>query len=231
LRTPLSIITLLAGNLDALYERLDESRKRKLIRDIRSHIQVLNDLITNVLEVSRLDGGRLSKDFVAVNLAEITREEVEKQLPLAKDKHQNLIMNGTDPLEVQGHESQLRQVVRNLINNAIKYTPRGGYIACSCEFIEGVPGSEDEWPGFSGQADRRWAVLRVRDTGIGIEQEDIQHLFERFYRVSTQGNIPGAGLGLSIAKDLIDLHNGHMTVASTPREGSMFTVYLPLEEG
>lgn len=231
LRTPLSIITLLVGNLDALYERLEESRKRKLIRDIRSHIQVLNDLISNVLEVSRLDGGRLSKDFEAVNLTEVTREEVEKQLPLAKDKNQNMIMNGTDHIEVQGHESQLRQVVRNLINNAIKYTPRGGYIACSCEIIEGFAGSADEWPGTSDQVERRWAVLRVRDTGIGIDQEDIQHLFERFYRVSTQGNIPGAGLGLSIAKELIDLHNGHMTVASAPRDGSMFTVYLPLEEG
>ncbi len=231
LRTPLSIITLLVGNLDALFERLDEERKRKLIRDIRGHIQVLNDLISNVLEVSRLDGGRLSKEFQPVNLAAIAREETEKQGPLAKEKELTLVINGLEEVPVQGHESQLRQVIRNLVNNAIKYTPRGGTITCSCEIFKGMPKRDGEWFRGSDLPENTWAALRVLDTGIGINAEDMPHLFERFFRVRSQGNIPGAGLGLSIANELVELHGGRLSVASTPETGSQFTVYLPLEEG
>jgi signal transduction histidine kinase len=122
-------------------------------------------------------------------------------------------------------------VIRNLLNNAIKYTPDHGQIICECLLPGDTPLSEAEWPDSADLPAGRWAALRVADNGIGISQEDLPHIFERFYRVETQGNIPGSGLGLAIAQELIKSHDGHISAASTLDEGSIFAVYLPcLEE-
>jgi PAS domain S-box-containing protein len=230
LRTPLSIITLISGNLERLYGRLSDERRRKLIRDIRDQAQILNDLINDVLEISRIESGRVSMEREWVDLAVLASEEVGKQLPLAQKKAQALHVFGDEDLVVLGHADQLRQVVRNLLNNAIKYTPNKGRITCECRLLAAGQVPESEWPGSGGLAAGRWAALRVVDTGIGISPEELPRLYERFYRVKTQGNIPGTGLGLSIVQELIELHSGHIGAASTPGEGSIFAVYVPLRE-
>jgi PAS domain S-box-containing protein len=230
LRTPLSIITLISGNLDRLYGRLSDERRRKMIRDIRDQAQVLNDLVNDVLEISRIESGRVSMEHQWVDLAALAHEEADKQLPLAQKKVQALHVLGDEGLPVLGHADQLRQVVRNLLNNAIKYTPNRGQIRCECRALMAGEVPESEWPGSAGLAAGRWAALRVVDTGIGIGPEDLPHLYERFYRVKTQGNTAGTGLGLSIVQELVELHSGHIVAASTPGEGSIFAVYLPLWE-
>jgi signal transduction histidine kinase len=129
----------------------------------------------------------------------------------------------------------LRQVIRNLLSNAIKYTPDGGQITCECQeqshkrtasLRDGA--TANEWPGAANLPDGRWAAVRVIDTGIGISPTNLPRLFERFYRVNEQGNIPGVGLGLAIAQELVALHNGHIAVASMPGQGSVFAFYVPL---
>jgi PAS domain S-box-containing protein len=234
LRTPLSVLTLAAGNLDRLYDRLDDSKRRGMVRSMREQIGLLNDLVGDVLEMSRIDSRSLSTERRMVDLARLVREEVDRQGPLAWARRQVMRVNGPDRLVVHGNSGQLRQVIRNLVDNAIKFTPEEGRITCECEVLTGSP----SWPSSVPQQHRaegwtsgRWAVLRVIDTGIGIEQKDIPHIFERFYRVKTQGNIPGTGLGLSIAQELVELGGGHIAVASTPGEGSVFSVFWPLEEG
>jgi signal transduction histidine kinase len=137
--------------------------------------------------------------------------------------------------QVYGHEVQLRQVIRNLLNNAIKYTPEGGQIHCECLILSTPPppGSlleETIWPGQTHLPQGVWAAFRVMDTGIGISPENLPYLSEHFYRVKTQQNIRGTGLGLSIARKLVELHPGHIAVASTLGQGSIFAVYLPLLE-
>jgi PAS domain S-box-containing protein len=230
LRTPLSIVTLLIGNLDTLYDSLDDERRRKLIRDIREHVKGLNDLISSVLEISRIDGGRITRDYRTVNLAQVAHEESSKHIPLAKNKYQTLYITGVDSLPVRGDEGQLRQVIRNLVNNAIKYTPKGGYITCECGEHPRDTSDPDAWPGAPELPEGRWAAVRITDTGVGIASEELPHLFERFYRVQSQGDIPGAGLGLSIAKELVHLHAGYIAVNSAPGEGSVFAIYLPRAE-
>jgi len=230
LRTPLSVITFISGNLDMLYERLDEAKRRKMIRDIREHTQTLNDLISRILEVSRIDGRHIPMKRERLDLAQLVREEVDQQMPLARAKSQTLNVMGVESLIVRGNDSQLRQVMRNLVNNAIKYTPEGGQITCECSELTGGAVSESAWPGSAGLAAGRWAAVRVLDTGIGISPQDLAHVFERFYRVSAQGNIPGTGLGLSIARELAELHDGHISAASTLGQGSVFAVYLPRVE-
>jgi PAS domain S-box-containing protein len=230
LRTPLSILTLISGNLDRLYDRLDDEQRCKMVRDIRDHAQVLNALIGDVLEISRIESGRVSMERQTADLAKLVREEVEKQLPLAQKKSQVLRMTGTQSVLVWGNTDQLRQVIRNLLNNAIKYTPDRGQITCECQLLTSSEASEEAWPGSTSLEGDRWAAFRVVDTGVGIGQKDLPHLYERFYRVKNESSIPGTGLGLSIAQQLVELHEGHIAVASTLGEGSTFAVYLPLME-
>jgi signal transduction histidine kinase len=185
-----------------------------------------------------------------VNLAQLAAEELEKQLPLAQKKSQVMRMLGIDQLAVYGNAGQLRQVIRNLINNAIKYTPSGGQITCTCCVVS-VPAADrghcyaatqpslpasaggalpEAWPGRHNLPPGRWAAAMISDNGSGFGEHELQRIFERFYRVKTEGNIPGTGLGLSIARDLIALHGGQIAVASCSNIGSNFVVYLPALE-
>ena len=238
LRTPLSIVTLIVGNLDKLHDRLDDDQRREMIRSIREQVGLLNALIGDVLKISRIDSGRLSMERQLVDLAQLVREEADEQQPLARRKALALRVAGVESLIVQGNDGQLRQAIRNLLNNAIKFTPTGGQIVYECLVQDVNPRSKAErdggakldmeWPGGTGLPPGKWAALRVADTGIGISPEDVPHLFERFFRVKTQGNVPGTGLGLSITRELVELHGGYVALASVPGKGSVFGVYLPL---
>jgi PAS domain S-box-containing protein len=230
LRTPLSIITLMVGNLDRLYDQLEDERRRELIQSVREHVGVLNDLVGDVLEISLIDSGRVSLERKPVDLVQLVREEMAKQQPLALRRFQRLEATGVRSLVLRGNEGQMRQIVRNLLNNAIKFTPTGGDITCA--FRRGKA-NEDwgaQWPGSSALPSGQWAAFRVVDSGVGIEPSALPNLFERFYRVEAQGDVSGTGLGLAIARELVGLHGGQIAVDSTPGVGSIFAVYLPLEE-
>jgi signal transduction histidine kinase len=234
LRTPLSVITLVSGNLDTLYEQLDDDMRRQMIRDIRSYVREMNHIVGNVLEVSRIDGGRVSMKRRRVDLAQLVREEAERHAPLTRQKSHTLSMSGIEPLPVWGNDGQLRQVIRNLLDNAIKYTPDGGQITCECRLWDlerdGGESPGVGWPGADALPGGRWAAFRVVDTGLGISREDQPRVFERFYRVQVPDNVTGTGLGLPIAQELVELHGGRIAIDSTLGQGSNFAVYLPLLE-
>ncbi|MCB0210204.1 MAG: response regulator [Anaerolineae bacterium] len=232
LSTPLSIATLLADNLGSLYEHIDDKKRRKMIQDIQKHMRVLNKLVDSVLEISHLDNEPITLTKQSVDLAKLLCQGVEEQRPLAQSKQQTLKCEECSSLMVTGDEGQLQQVIRNLISNAIKYTPDQGSITCTCmvlpeDFITGGNASGD-WPGLTDLPPQDWAALRVVDTGIGISRSDLPHLFERFFRVKDQENIRGTGLGLSIVKELVKRHAGHISVNSSPHKGSVFAIYLPI---
>lgn len=234
LRSPISLITMLAGSLEMLYPRLEDQRRLEVIGDIRKHARNLSDLIGGVLEISRIDGGRIAHDRVLFNLAQLAVEEVEALAPTAQRKHLAITIVAPAELMVAGQIGQMRQVIRNLITNAIKYTPDGGQIACTVASltIDGAalaPRAE-QWPGFARLPQGAWGAFRIRDTGIGINQADLPHVFERFFRAENQTDIPGTGLGLSIAWELVRLHGGHIDVQSAQGAGSTFAVYLPISQ-
>lgn len=228
LRTPLSIITLLGGNLDTLYERLDDPQRRAMIRDIRKHAQVLDELIGDVLEISRIDSGDLSVELAPLNWVTLIREEVARQEPLAAPRGLRISLDGPESLMVKGDPELLRRVLRNLLNNAIKYNRDGGRVTCTWRAFRAPRRPGPDWPGGAALAPGPWAALRIADSGIGIAPEHLPHIFERFYRVNTKGSIPGTGLGLSITHELVELHAGSLAAASRPGRGSTFAVYLPL---
>ncbi|NTV63250.1 MAG: PAS domain S-box protein [Oscillochloris sp.] len=230
LRTPLSIIALHSGNLDTLYERITDEQRRHLIREIRAQTHRLDDLIGDILELSRIDSGQLRVEDRPVNLAEILRQEVEQLRPLAERKGLQLALRVNESLILRGDPAHLGQCVRNLLSNAIKYTPHGGHIHCECRSMDMSDGplNPQDWPDYSLTDAGSWVGLRVVDSGIGIGAEHMTHLFERFYRVQSQTRVPGTGLGLAITRELITRHGGWTAVSSEPGVGSTFAFYVPL---
>ncbi len=230
LRTPLSVITLVGDNLDGLYDRLNDDQRRKLIRDIQKHSQTLDELIDDVLQLSYIDSHRISLEQEQLDLAQLLQEEAEKLHPLAWEKDLRLEIYTTDQVLVWGNPGQLRRVIRNLINNAIKYTANGGEIICECAALGHTPSPDlQDWPNHKILGKGYWGAVKITDNGIGIDQQHLPHVFERFYRVKAEQTIRGSGLGLAITRELIELHNGKVAVTSTLNEGSSFAFYLPLE--
>ncbi len=185
----------------------------------------MSGLVEDILLVSRLDTGRLPRQESQVDLARVVREEVQRQQVLAEKRSQRLLVNAAAPVAILGNEGQLRQVVRNLLDNAMKYTPDGGQIGCSCEIRLRKRAGKSEGGQPLAEA---WAVVEVTDNGIGIAAKDMPLVFERFYRAHGESDVSGVGLGLSIAKELVQLHGGWIKAASVPGKGSTFTMYLPV---
>lgn len=193
---------------------------------------MLNDLIGGVLEISRIDGGRVASDQHELDLVPLVYEAVTQFRPAIQRKALHVTINGDAHVPVIGHAGQLQQVIRNLLSNAVKYTLEDGRIDCTCQVVTSgngpASGVDGLWPGLSRLSPGAWAALRISDTGIGISAADLPHVFERFFRAETQGDIPGTGLGLPIAWELVKRHGGYLEVASTLHVGSSFVVYLPL---
>jgi PAS domain S-box-containing protein len=212
LRTPLTSVL---GHLEILTDRPDlpPDIARQLAIVERNALR-LQTLVTDLLDVARAQEGSLTLTLDPLDLAMLARDAVAAARPAADAREISLACDVPEalPLHADGH--RLRQVVDNLVSNAIKYTPRGGSV--SVELHE---------PGDGVQ-------LRVSDTGMGIAASDLGQVFDRFYRADDVEamHIPGTGLGLSIAREIVEAHGGTIEVTSRVGEGSVFTVLLPRSE-
>jgi PAS domain S-box-containing protein len=212
LRTPLHSMR---GWLAMLSNGLltDEQRKKALDVILRG-IDSQNALIEDLLDVSRIVSGKMSIDRETVSLVSIINSVIEQQKPIAIDNDQTLnaeLDYSAD--QTVGDEARLQQVLTNLVNNAIKYTPKGGTVDVSLDR------NDDK------------AVITVADTGVGIAPEMIGRIFERFEQAdsSSRRSFGGLGLGLTIAKHIVDLHEGRVYAQSAGEgKGSTFVVELPL---
>jgi two-component system sensor histidine kinase/response regulator len=212
LRSPLVAIQQYFEVLLAEIEGRIDEKPKDMIRRARARLTVLLNLINDWLDLARIDEARLVGKLKPVDAGALLAKLVAFMAPLAKD-HDSLECREADvpSLRVLGDEESLDQVFTNLLTNAIVYNrPRGRVEVTLRE-----------------EAD--FGVIDVRDTGIGIAQEDIPLLFDQFYRVSrSEGKTAkGSGLGLSIAKKIVEAHHGRIEVASTPGIGSTFTIRLP----
>jgi heavy metal sensor kinase len=210
LRTPLAVIrseSELGLDPAATFE---DARAR--FGSILEECARLTRMTDQLLTLSREDAGIAAPKRDRIPLLSLVREAVETMTPLAAEKRQTLAVIDGDEVVVSGDAERLRQVLYNLLANAIKYTAEEGKIETSLE----RRGAE--------------AVLSVRDNGIGISAEHLPHVFDRFYRVdkSRSQREGGAGLGLSIVKSIIAAHGGRVEAESSPGAGSTFRVYLPL---
>lgn len=209
LRTPL---TILRGELESLAEdpRLaSEWRDRAAI--LLEEAVRLSKIVEQLFTLSRLDAGEAQADWSRFDLAELAKTTTDQMSLLAEDKNISITCDAEQPMPVEGDQVRLKQVVVNLLDNAIKYTPKNGVIQLRISAVNGH------------------VVLEVEDNGMGISREALPHIFERFYRAD-KTRLPdseGAGLGLSIVKSICTAHGAEVEAESTVNKGSRFRVKLP----
>jgi signal transduction histidine kinase/HAMP domain-containing protein len=189
------------------------SRQRQMLEAIDRSTVRLRNLVDDVFTLAKLESGAFTTVMRPVDLTDVVRGAADAIQPSVIAGELALTVGGTDgELMVDGDASQLDRVVINLLSNAVKFTPKGGSIEVSA-FAEG-----------------KSAVIRVRDTGIGIPASDQKELFNRFFRASnaTGRSIPGTGLGLAIVRMIVVNHGGDVDLKSTEGAGTTVTVWLPL---
>lgn len=183
---------------------------------IGRQVQQITRLINDLLDVERIEHGKLQLDVHSVDLREIVTNTLESRRAEAERRRQSLTMQlPPDPVVVDADAVRLVQVVSNLVDNAVKYTPEAGHINVAVT------------------ADRREAVIVVQDDGAGIPSERLDSIFEPFVQLSESRNAArgGMGLGLSLVRRLTELHGGTVDVTSGgPGHGSRFAVHLPRQQ-
>ncbi|MGE0128030.1 MAG: sensor histidine kinase [Blastocatellales bacterium] len=209
LRTPL---TVLRGELEALAQHPNmDDEARDTIGSSLEETERLARIVESLLAISRLDAGEAQMECVRFNLAELAATTTEQMRLLAEDKRIRLECRANGQVEIAGDRARLKQVIVNLVDNAIKYTPKGGAVGV-------VVSAEDGH-----------AMMLVEDNGAGIPSDALPHVFERFYRVdkARSRQMGGAGLGLAIVKSIVAAHEGQVKVESAEGKGSRFIVELP----
>ena len=215
LKTPLSTIKILVENI--LYQDpIDPGMAKEFLGDVNREIDRLNRTISDLLTLVNVERREMKLNYDNPDITELMMEQVRRLAPLARENGIELDCTGHDALVVAGDRVKLEQVIYNIIDNAIKYTPRGGSVTASA--------TRDR----SG----RNAVIQVSDSGIGIPEKDLPHIFERFYRVDKARSrvTGGTGLGLSIVYQIVQLHDGTIKADSEEGKGTTFTITLPLLE-
>lgn len=210
LKTPLSVIKVCVETLlDGAGE--DPAHRGRFLEQIGRQGDRLHSLILDLLSLARIESGAELYDFRQVALADVVEECVERHRPRAEARGQALAVVGEEGVRVWADEEAVEQVLENLLDNAVKYTPKGGRI-------------EVRWLREAEQV-----CVEVADTGIGIPEADLPRIFERFYRVdkARSREMGGTGLGLSIVKHLASAMHGSVGATSEVGKGTTFRVWLP----
>ncbi|MEL6538469.1 MAG: ATP-binding protein, partial [Bacteroidota bacterium] len=216
LRSPL---TTLKGFLGLLVESVDIFSKEEIVRlsnKIRQSVGTSLDMIDNILYWSQSQNGSISHKPQKLNLGQLAKETIEIYQLSAEKKGIELRAQVEDPLFVMADDNMLSFILRNLISNALKFTPKEGCITVVAR-----------------SANEKQITLRVEDTGVGIQEEHLQKIFNPMQTYTTRGtaNEKGTGLGLKLVQQFVKIHGGTFTVESTLGEGSQFIIYLPSHEG
>lgn len=212
LKTPLATMKILLETL--LYQPdMPQELREEFMGDMNHEIDRLTGIITDLLTLSQNDSHDLTLKMENVDFSALAEETLRLLRPKAEQRHLTLEGDIAQGCSLLADGSKLGQIVYNLTDNALKYTPDGGHIRLRLWVEDGE------------------ARLSVQDDGIGIPKEDQDHIFERFYRVdkARSRETGGTGLGLSIVRQMTALHGGSVTVDSTPGEGSVFTVRIPIK--
>jgi len=204
LRTPLTVIR---GNVDLLERNMSEEDRRESLRAIKAESSRMSKVVSDLLLLAEIESGQI-EPAERIALKGLVLDEAKRAQPLAGNH--KIITGRLEDISITGDAYRLKQLLSNLVNNAIKYTPEGGTITLSL-FREG-----------------EWACLEVSDTGIGIPPEHLPHMFDRFYRVDKARSRAGGGtgLGLAIVKGIAEQHGGKVSVVSELGKGSTFTALL-----
>lgn len=244
LRTPLAAVKLLTDTLaDTVAD--DPVAARGFAQRISGEIDHLTRMVAELLELSRIESGKIKLRTEAVDIAGLVEVSIDRMNPLAEDRKVRLVSAlPADLPDVLADASRAGEVLINLLHNGIKYTPPNGSVTVSAEVVNatpvGVPLTAKQLER-GGVASRRMLAIHVTDTGVGIDEDDLPRVFERFFKVDRartremdETSLPetraaaGTGLGLAIARHLVELHGGHIWAESRINRGSTFSFTLPL---
>jgi signal transduction histidine kinase len=189
----------------------DETSRHEFLSIIDGESDRLSELIGNLLDMSRIEAGTLRVEPESIDLESIIRQTVAEFQVMTHEHRFEACVASPLPL-VWADPRRARQVLRNLVENAVKYSPQGGSITLGAE------------------PEQEFVHVRVADRGLGIEPQHLDHIFDRFYQVDSASTrkVGGAGLGLSICKAIIEAHEGRVWAESQPGVGSVFHFTLPL---
>ncbi|HEU5368588.1 MAG TPA: ATP-binding protein, partial [Ktedonobacterales bacterium] len=233
LRTPLAYVKLLAETVQNALDH-DPEAARTFAQRIEAEVDSLSQLVAELLELSRIESGRAPLRLAPTDVREVIAETVARVENLADIQGLHLVLAWESEANAGAAEAlplaeadgpRIGQVLLNLIQNAIKFTPKGGTITVGAERCNDDPNTLTLW---------------VRDTGVGISEDDLPRVFERFYKVdrartrsqpeARDGEPGGTGLGLAIARHVVEQHGGRIWAESKPGRGSTFRFTLPIAQ-
>ena len=194
---------------------MDAETYREFMQDIAAEVDRENKIINNLLSLVKMGGG--NEDGIELKLQEVSpilQQLIKTLTPLAEQSEVELLYEEKMPVEAEVDETKLSLAIMNLMENAIKYNKKGGWVKVTLD------------------SDVQFAVITVSDSGMGIPEESINKIYDRFYRVdkSHSREIGGTGLGLAITRNAILLHRGAIKASSIVGEGTTFTVRIPLRK-
>lgn len=212
LKTPITSMKVLADSLLG-QEGMPEELYQEFLQDISKEIDRENEIITDLLELVRMEKSQTEINISSVNINEILETVLKRLKPIAATKNIELVFESFRPVIAEVDEIKFASVVTNLVENAIKYNNTDGTVTASLN------------------SDHQYFYLKVTDTGIGISEEDQKRVFERFFRVdkARARETGGTGLGLAITKEIVLKHHGSIKIHSKESEGTTFTVRIPLK--
>lgn len=211
LKTPMTSIKVLADSLLA-QENAPAELYREFMVDIASEIDRENQIITDLLALVKMDKAVQELNIVSLNINDLTELILKRLRPLARKRGVEVVFESMRPVVAEVDEVKLTLIMTNLVENAIKYNKENGWVRVELD------------------ADHQFFTFQVSDSGIGIPEDSLAHIYERFYRVekSHSKDIGGTGLGLAITRSSVLMHRGSITATSVEGEGSCFIVKIPL---
>lgn len=214
LKTPMTSIKVLADSINSMPDAPLELYQ-EFMGDITNEIERETKIINDLLSLVKMDKSAADLTISTININELLEQILKRLQPIADREHVELVLESFRPITAEVDEVKLTLAITNLVENGIKYNRAEG----------------DKWVHVSLNADHQYFYLKVEDSGIGIPEKDIEHIFERFYRVdkSHSREIGGTGLGLAITRSSILMHRGAIKVHSVMGEGTTFDVRIPLK--
>ncbi len=212
LRTPLNAIIGFSEIMESgMFGSLGADKYHEYCRDIRQSGQYLLEVINDILDMSKIEAGRMRLDFEDIELEHLLADAMRVVSARAADKHLTLSAEIAPAIHFKADRRALKQIALNLLSNAVKFTPEGGQVTVRGRLSGGA------------------ITIAIKDTGIGIEKEALRKLGRPFEQVESQltKSHQGSGLGLAIAKSLTELHGGRMRIRSAPGAGTLVVVHLP----
>jgi signal transduction histidine kinase len=206
LRTPMMRLRSIA---ETGLQSASGEEQREALADCLEESDRVVAMLNTLMDISEAETGTMKLAREAVDVAALFAESAELYADLAEEKDLAVTVTAPSGLQLDGDRNRLRQVLANLLDNAVKYTPRGGSISLDARADEGA------------------VVLEMRDTGVGIPADDVPRIWDRLYRADASRSERGLGLGLSLVRAIVEAHGGRVAVSSTPGAGSAFTLTFP----